>query len=157
MMFDPTVDRSSGADSNRPQFEPLEERLLLTTLQAGEWLVYNGSMDRFVLVTMTGRTGAAEILALDFDTGDLANIGAKMGALDGSWGPVDVFGGFTGLGTLDTIEDDWRVLRDCFPSLGPIQHRNKGMREPGWADLYDWPKLLPIYERDFELHDGWQA
>ncbi len=102
-MFDPTVNRSSGDDRNRPQFESLEQRLLLTTLQAGEWLVYNGSQDRFILATMTGNTGTAEILALDLDSGDLANIGALMGALDGSFGPVDVFGGLTGVSALDTI------------------------------------------------------
>ncbi|MHC4717047.1 MAG: hypothetical protein ACYS5V_08770, partial [Planctomycetota bacterium] len=102
-MFDPKRNTASDRGSAGPQFEALEERLMLTTINAGEWFVYNDSMNRFVLVTMTGKTGTAEIMAQDIDTGDMKNISGQMGAMDGTWGPTDVFGGLTGQAPLDTI------------------------------------------------------
>ncbi|HUU20999.1 MAG TPA: hypothetical protein VM389_00555, partial [Phycisphaerae bacterium] len=60
------MEHSTNMGSTGPLFESLEQRLMLTTLQAGEWFVYNGSQDKFILVTMAGNPGSkAEILALD--------------------------------------------------------------------------------------------
>ncbi|HET6427002.1 MAG TPA: hypothetical protein VFJ30_01235 [Phycisphaerae bacterium] len=98
------MEHSTNMGSTGPLFESLEQRLMLTTLQAGEWFVYNGSQDKFILVTMAGNPGSkAEILALDHKTGDvnLMDISGMMGGP--GWGPSPVFGGFSGLGNLDTI------------------------------------------------------
>jgi len=119
-MFDA---KANGTGGTSPYFEGLEQRLLLTTLQAGDWFVYRGSLDQPILVTLSGSRGTVELMAWEpgdaYDPwsgnyeGDVVNI---PGMLNGQ----DVYGGITGDQPLDTIvgDDPWLDLPNVLALAG---------------------------------------
>ncbi|KKL99031.1 hypothetical protein LCGC14_1818480, partial [marine sediment metagenome] len=125
-MFDADMNRSGpGRHIVEPNFESLEPRLMLTTMNVGDWFVYRGALGQQTLVTLNSVVpaqspvwlapqGQIELMAQDETTGDVMDL---SGMLNGS----DVFGGISGNLPLDRpIPPDtapWIDLEDVL-SLG---------------------------------------
>lgn len=57
-----------------------------------------------------------------------------------------------------TLTRDWRKLRMSFPHLQPeLEHLHHNPNRPKWAGLYEWDKIRPQYEGDFELCRDWSG
>ena len=101
-----------------PLFETLEERLLLTTIEAGDYFIYNNAAGDNVRVTLSGY-GTAELLAMEVVDGvqhivDLVGIlnGNQAAAVnwpEGIWGEGKRSGWLTSF-TLACIDEDGNLL-----------------------------------------------
>ncbi len=59
---------------------------------------------------------------------------------------------------VDHFNEDWQEVRAAFPRLAPLRHIHRGEARPEvWQGLYDWAKLLPQYQGDFNLCPDWSA
>lgn len=90
--------RNANRSRSRLSLEPLEPRLLLTTLTAGDWFVYkaadraaagDGSLVRVDVINDVTNVGRAEIMRWDADTNDVAH-------MPGILNYTDVYGGLPG-------------------------------------------------------------
>jgi hypothetical protein len=92
------VTRLPKRAARAPVLEPLEDRLLLTTLGVGDWFAYRGGdvtgpfegqVIRVEVRNAVTGVGLIEVMRWDLDTWDVADM---AGVLNG----VDVFGGMAG-------------------------------------------------------------
>ena len=91
--------RAAGAANRRRLFsEPLEGRLLLTTLRGGDVFEYVDASDEIVRIRLQGNI-AAEVVGARVTSNNTAEATNLPGVLNG----VDVFGGLGGPGGIDII------------------------------------------------------